>query len=184
MAGRGGMTEDGFQLTFGVNHLGPFLLTHLLLDRMAEGGRVVNVASRAHYDATGIDWDRLRQPVCSRTGIPEYAVSKLCNVLHAKALAPRVADRGITTYSLHPGVVATDVWRQVPWPIRTVIKWFMLSEEEGARTTLYCATSEEVAGQTGLYYDDCAPKTPSALARDEALAEALWERSMAWSGAA
>lgn len=183
MAGRGGTTQDGFQLTFGVNHLGPFLFTQLLLPRVVDGGRVVNVASRAHYNAEAVDWDLLKQPVQSPTGMAEYSVSKLCNVLHAKALATRLEDRGITTYSLHPGVVATDVWRQIPWPFRTIAKWFMISEDEGAQTTLHCATSDEAGSETGLYYDECAPKKPSRLARDEALAEELYERSEAWISA-
>lgn len=184
LAGHQGLTEDGFEITFGVNHLGPFLLTELLTGALkaADGSRVVDVASKAHYRATGIDWDALRRPTATTTGLPEYQVSKLCNVLHAKELSRRRADDGIHTYALHPGVIASDVWRKVPWPVRPIMTAFMKSSAEGAQTSIYCATSEEVAGHTGRYYDECAEKEPSALAEDEALAEELRERSVEWSG--
>lgn len=183
LAGHQGLTEDGFEITFGVNHLGPFLLTELLFGALAaaERSRVVNVASKAHYKATGIDWDALRRPTASTTGLSEYQVSKLCNVLHAKELGRRGAADGVHTYSLHPGVIASDVWRKVPWPVRPIMTAFMKSNAEGARTSIHCATSPEVADHTGRYYDDCQEKEPSDLAKDEALAKELWERSVEWT---
>jgi len=108
-------------------------------------------------------------------------VSKLANVLFSSELARR-APASIHTYSLHPGAVASDVWREVPWGLRHLMKLFMLSNEQGARTTLYCATSDEVAGATGRYYDRSKEKTPSKLARDEGLAKELWEKSAGWVG--
>lgn len=180
LAAAKGLTADGFELTFGVNHLGHFLFTQLLVDRVVDGGRIVNVASKAHYEAKSIDWDAQRQPTTGLTGLKEYGVSKLANVLFTKELAKRLADRNITTYSLHPGVVASDVWRQVPWPFESLIKRFMLTVEDGALTTLYCATSVEAGKETGLYYDESKVKKPSRLARDEALATELWKRSEAW----
>ena len=89
---------------------------------------------------------------------------------------------GVTTYALHPGVVASDIWRRVPWPARQLMKLRMISPEQGARTSLYCATSPEVAGDTGLYSDDCRRKQPSAVAAAP-LAGELWERSEAWVAA-
>ena len=83
-------------------------------------------------------------------------------------------------YALHPGVVASDVWRAVPWPFRSLIKLRMISTEEGARTSLYCATAPECAAQTGLYYDKCRVRAPSTLGQDLALAQELWRRSEAW----
>ncbi|MBX3250437.1 MAG: SDR family oxidoreductase [Myxococcales bacterium] len=188
LAGQRGQTSDGFELSFGVNHLGPFLFTRLLEDRLrataqqAGGARIVNVASRAHTRARGIDWDALRRPTRTITAYPEYSVSKLCNVLFTRAHARRLAGSGVTTYALHPGVVASDIWRSVPWPIRPIMRLWMITNEEGAKTQLHCATSPEVASESGLYYDLCKPREPSSVARDEALAEELWRRSEAWTG--
>lgn len=181
LAGKRGVTESGFELAFGTNYVGPFLLTGLLLDRLRESApaRIVNVSSVGHYRAPGIDWTAVRQRTKSVTGLPEYGVSKLGNVLHAQELARRLADDGVTTYSLHPGAVATEVWRQVPWPVRPLIKRRMRSSAEGAETTLYCATSPDVAAESGHYYDDCRRTEPSAVATPELAAE-LWARSVAW----
>jgi retinol dehydrogenase-12 len=181
LAGQRGLTASGFELAFGTNHVGPFLLTSLLLPRLRESApaRIVNLASVAHYRAHGIDFEQVREPTRTRTGLPEYGVSKLANVLHAQELARRLADTGVTTYSLHPGAVASDVWRSIPWPIRPLIKLRMRSPQEGAKTSVYCATSAEVAAQTGLYYQDSREKTPGEAATPELGAE-LWKRSEAW----
>jgi NAD(P)-dependent dehydrogenase (short-subunit alcohol dehydrogenase family) len=185
LAGSHGTTEDGFELTFGTNHVGPYLLTRLLLPAIERAGdaRIVNVASAGHYRAPGIDFDAVRRRTATTTGFPEYCVSKLANVLFTKELAERL-PRTIHTYSLHPGAVASDVWREVPWGIRHLMKLFMLTNEEGAKTTLYCATSDAVGDETGLYYEACHEKTPSRLARDAALARTLWEKSAEWTGLA
>jgi retinol dehydrogenase 12 len=182
VAGTRGLTAQGFELMFGVNHLGHFLLTQLLLDRLTSSApsRVVTVASDAHYQARGIDWDALRRPARGLTGLGEYAVSKLCNVLFSAELARRTAGTGVHSYALHPGVVASDIWRRVPWPIRPLMTWRMLSVDEGARTSLYCATSQDVASDSGLFYDKCAPRAPSRVATPE-LAKSLWERSEEWT---
>jgi len=181
--GRPGTTADGFELHFGVNHLGHFALTELLLERLkasGPGARIVNVSSRVHYDAPGIDFDALRRPG-SFTGIREYAVSKLCNVLFTQELARRVDPSGVCAYAVHPGVVASDIWRRVPWPARSIIKRRMLTTEQGAKTSVYCATSSAAAGKSGLYYDDCQVKEPSSVATPE-LAELLWKHSTEWTG--
>jgi retinol dehydrogenase 12 len=185
LAGSLGMSKSGFERTFGVCHMGHFLLTQLLLDtiKASAPARIVVVASTAHYQAKGIDFDVLRKPTRGPTGIPEYAVAKLSNVLFAKELARRLEGTGVTTYSLHPGVVATDVWRSVPRFLQPLIKLFMISEERGAATTLHCALSAEAAKETGLYYDKCKPKEPSAPAQDAALAQRLWQQSEAWLAA-
>jgi retinol dehydrogenase 12 len=182
MAGQRGLSKDGFELTFATNHLGHFLLTEKLLPllKAAPQGRLVNVASEAHYRPKAIDWEALRKPTVSATGFDEYGVSKLCNVLHAKELVQRLAGTSVTTYSLHPGVVATDVWRSVPSPIAWVMKRFMLTAEQGARTQIRCATAPELVSETGLYYDKERPRTPSKLALDAALAVELRDKSLAW----
>ena len=168
---------------FGVNHLGHFAFTMALLDRLISSqARIVNVASDAHYGAKGIDFDRLRRPARGITGMAEYSVSKLCNVLFTQELARRLAGTGVTSYALHPGVVASDIWRRVPWPIRPLITRRMLTVEQGARTSLYCATSPEVADVSGRYYDDCAEREPSPVATAD-LAGELWQRSDAWTDA-
>jgi dehydrogenase/reductase SDR family protein 13 len=182
VAGARGMTESGFERTFGTNHVGPFLFTNLLLDRLRSSApaRIVNVASIAHYDASGIDWDAVRRPTRTITGMREYQVSKLANVLHAQELGRRLEGTGVTTYALHPGVIASDIWRRVPWPVRSIMKSRMDSPEHGARTSVYCATSAEVAGESGRYYDDCRAKEPGAAATEE-LAGELWRRSTDWT---
>lgn len=184
LAGNPGLTDDGFERTFGVNHLGPFLLTELLLERIKASApsRIVNVSSVAHYKATGVDYQAVRKPTRTITGLPEYQVSKLCNVLHAKELATRLKGTGVVTSSLHPGVIASDVWRGVPWGVRHVMRWFMKSNEEGAATSVHCAASAEAGGESGLYYDECKVKWPSRLSQDPAVAAELRERSAEWVG--
>jgi len=182
VAGQRGLTTDGFELAFGINHLGHFLWTTLLLDRIrgSAPARIVNVASHGHYAAEQIDWDAVRRRTRSISGVPEYQVSKLANVLFTAELARRLDGSGVTTYAVHPGVIASDIWRRIPFPARQIAHLFMKSTEEGARTSIYCATDPGVAGETGLYYADCRPKTPSRLSRDPALAAELWRRSEEW----
>ena len=182
LAGAKGMTQSGFELAFGTNHVGPFLFTQLLLDRikLSAPARIVTVASRAHTRVAGINWDDVRLPTKGKAGLPEYGISKLANVLFSAELGRKLADTGVSTYSLHPGVVATDVWREVPAFIRPLIKLMMISTEEGAATTLYCATSPNVRNETGLYYDKSRVKQPSKVAQDVVLAAELWRRSEAW----
>lgn len=186
LAGTRGMSKSGFELTFGVNHMGTFLLTKLLLDLVVSSsqpgahGRIVTVASMGHYRVKTFTLEHVRERTRSLTGVPEYNHSKLANVLFSAELSRKLAGTGVTTYSLHPGVVATDVWRSVPWPFGALIKLGMISPEEGAKTTLHCATSAEAGAQTGLYYDRERPKEPSKLAQDTQLAAELWAQSEAW----
>jgi NAD(P)-dependent dehydrogenase (short-subunit alcohol dehydrogenase family) len=110
----------------------------------------------------------------------EYSVSKLANVLHAEELARRLDGSSVTTYALHPVVIASDIWRRVPWPVRPLMKRRMDSPERGARTSVYCATSPDLAGESGRYYDDCRSKEPGAAAT-AGLAAELWRRSSEWT---
>lgn len=184
VAGARGTTKQGFEVAFGTNHLGHFLLTNLLLPKLRRGrpARIVNVASGSHFKAAALDFPALRRRTQSRTGLPEYGVSKLCNVLFTAELARGRAGEGVHSYAVHPGVVATDIWRRVPGWLRPLVKLFMLDAVEGAQTTLFCATSPEVAAHDGKYYDKCRERRPSALAEDVALAKELWEKSEAWVG--
>jgi len=184
VGGRRGLTVDGFELAFGVNHLGHFALTAALAGHLAASApsRVVTVSSDAHYQAGGVDFAALRRPTRSPTGLREYAVSKLCNVLFAQELARRMEGRGVTSCALHPGVVASDIWRRVPWPVRPLVTRRMLTTEQGARTSLYCATAPELAAVTGRFYDNCRERLPSPAATPE-LGRLLWEHSEAWTAA-
>ncbi|MBX3190407.1 MAG: SDR family NAD(P)-dependent oxidoreductase [Labilithrix sp.] len=179
-----GITKQGFEIHFGTNHLGHFLLTKLLLPLLRptseydDKPRIVNVASLAHRQAKTIDFDAVRTSTPSVVGRHEYAVSKLANILFTKELARGRAGAGVVSVSLHPGVVASDVWRRIPWPLRSIMKLFMLSNEEGAATTLHCATAERV--EDGAYYDKCAIAKVSRAADDAELAAELWKRSEAW----
>jgi NAD(P)-dependent dehydrogenase (short-subunit alcohol dehydrogenase family) len=182
VAGLRGLTKDGFEMTFGVNHLGHFLLTQLLLEKMQSSGlsRIVTVSSRAHKRAASIDWDALCRPTSSWTGIREYAVSKLANLLFSAELAKRVQGTSVSTYSLHPGVVDTEIWRAVPDWVRTLLRLRgFLTPEEGARTTLYCAMHAPQQ-ESGLYYADSKTMQPAAPGRNSELAAELWRRSEEW----
>jgi retinol dehydrogenase 12 len=180
VAGRRALTNDGFELMFGVNHLGHFAFTTALLDCLTSSrARIVNVSSDAHYAAKGVNFDQLRRPARGITGMPEYAVSKLCNVLFTQELARRLAGTGVTSYALHPGVVASDIWRRVPWPVRPLVTRGMLTVDQGAQTSLYCATSPDLAEVSGRYYEKCAEREPSPVATAD-LARELWEHSEAW----
>jgi dehydrogenase/reductase SDR family protein 13 len=182
VAGTEALSADGFDMTYATNHIGPFHLTNLLLPAIqrAPQGRVVNVASVAHKSARGIDWSLLeRRATPRRSRFGDYAVTKLMNVLHAKELARRLTGTRVTTYALHPGGVASNVWRSVPQPLQWLIKLFLVSNEEGAKTQLWCATAPELASETGRYYDKCREVPCSPLANDEALAKELWTRTEA-----
>jgi retinol dehydrogenase-12 len=180
-----GLTKQGFELMFGVNHLGHFVLTNALLGCLTASApaRVVTVSSDSHYAAHEIDFEALRQPERGITGMHGYGVSKLCNVLFTQELARRTAGSGVTTYAVHPGVVASDIWRRVPWPIRPLMMRRMLTVDQGAATSLYCATSPDVAQDSGKFYDKCAERAPSKFATPELAAE-LWKRSEEWTAAA
>jgi NAD(P)-dependent dehydrogenase (short-subunit alcohol dehydrogenase family) len=185
LAGQRGQTKDGFEVQFGTNHLGHYLFTRLLLDRIIESGpaRIVNVSSKSHYQAKGIDWDALQKPTRTVTALHEYSISKLSNVLFTKELARRLEGTKVTTYAVHPGVVATDVWRKVPGPVRWIMKKFMITPEEGAVSSLRCATDPELATETGRYYDvGGKEKRPNRLADDADLAKTLWTKSAEWTG--
>ena len=183
LAGNKGQTRQGFEMAFGVNHLGHFLLTQLLLDTLKASApaKVVTVASRAHLMAyQGLDWPALQQATRSLTGTREYGVSKLANILFSAHLAKELAGTGVSTYSLHPGVVDTEVWRELPGFLRPLLRLRgLLTPEEGAQTTLYCAL-QAPASESGLYYDKSRIKTPSRIAQDAQLAEQLWHQSLQW----
>ncbi|HMK63632.1 MAG TPA: SDR family oxidoreductase [Acidimicrobiales bacterium] len=178
------VTSDGLEATFAVNHLGPFLLTELLLARLKASApaRIVNVSSTAHNGARrGLDFDDLQ---CERrySAMAVYAKSKLANIYFTTELARRLAGTGVTANCLHPGTVATRYGRDgdtsgvFAFGLK-VIKPFILTAAQGARTSVYLASSPEVEGVTGQYFIRCRARQPSKVARDSEAALRLWEAS-------
>ncbi len=182
LAGQKGFTPSGFELTFGICHVGHFLLTQLLLEKLKASApaRIVVVSSKAHTRVQKINYAALRQPTQGVGGLKEYGVAKLANVYFTTELARQLAGTGVTSYALHPGTVASNVWRAVPWPLDHVLKRFMVSVDDGAKTSIYCATSPEVATQSGLYYADCRVTDMSIAAQDTLAAQELWHASERW----
>ena len=168
------VTDDGFEMTMAVNHFATFLLTRRLLPAvLATQGRVVVVASMvhqgAHLDLEDLAFTRRYD------GYAAYSASKLANVLFTRALAQRLEGTGVSANCLHPGVIGTKL-------LRTAFGMGGAPVEQGARTSIYLATSPEVAGMSGGYFVDRHPATPSREARDDRLAESLWletERQLA-----
>jgi len=185
------ITKDGHEYQFAVNHLGPFVLTHELLDPLAAAGRshgparVVNVASEAHRNVVS-----LPAGFQNREGYYQafnvYSQTKLYNVLFTRELARRLDPELVTANCLHPGVIGSNFGREGPWYVRWFMKLaqpFLTSPAEGAQTSLYLAMADDVDGETGGYYVDQEPARPSARARDEQLQEQLWQVSEELTGA-
>ena len=180
------LSADGYEATFAINHLGPFLLTDLLLDRLRSSApsRIVNVASTAHtFARKGMEFDDLMAEGSYRS-MRVYGRSKLANILFTTELAKRLAGTGVTANSLHPGSVATGYARDgdttgfMAWGVKVYARLpISLTPEEGARTSVYLCSSPDVEGVTGRYFAKCKVKVPSANARDEAAAARLWDVS-------
>jgi len=179
-------SADGIEMTWALNHLGYFLLTHELLDlvKASAPARIVNVASAAHRGGA-IDFDDL-EGRRAYSGRGAYAQSKLANILFTYELARRLEGSGVTANALHPGFVRTRFGSGNGLPVRLIIAAMMrlsgISVAEGGRTSVYLATSPEVAGASGGYYEACAPATSSAASRDEAVARRLWQVSAERAG--
>lgn len=177
-------TADGLEMTFALNHMGYFVITNILMNKLGPGARIITVASNAHRGAK-LKFDDL-QSTRGYVGFPVYSNSKLANILFNRELARR-APQGVTANALHPGFVATRFGDNSGGLMRTVLKVAKpigaISPEEGARTIIYLASSPEVAGVTGEYFFECKPATPTAEARNDADARRLWEMSEAIAGA-
>lgn len=175
-----GKTADGFEMQIGVNHMGHFLLTHLLVDliKRSTPARIINVSSMAHSWGT-INLDDIN----SEKGYDKkkaYSQSKLANILFTRSLAKKLQGTGVTAYSLHPGVVQTDLWRHLSTPQAAIMKMispFTKTSVQGAQTTIYCAVAPELETESGGYYSDCAPANCSSSASDDDTAQKLWELS-------
>jgi retinol dehydrogenase 12 len=175
------ISVDGYERTWALNHLAEFLLTQLLLDNLEASApaRIVNVSSAAHTSGK-IDFDNLRGEK-KYSGLAAYSQSKLANVLFTYALARRLAGKGVTANCLHPGVVATGFGHNTPGLVKTLLSLarpFLITPEKGAATSIYLASSPEVANVTGKYFAKCKPVASSKLSEDVALQEKLWEVSV------
>ncbi|KAM6948420.1 retinol dehydrogenase 12-like [Aplochiton taeniatus] len=173
-------TANGFEMQFGVNHLGHFLLTFLLLDllRQSAPSRIITLSSMAHA------WGRIQlEDPNSETAYHSrraYGQSKLANILFTRSLARRLEGRGVTVYAVHPGIVRTELKRHMN--LALLISWkivrpFTKTIAQGAQTSIYCAVEPSLDTQSGGYYSDCKPSSCSSAARDDVIAEKLWELS-------
>jgi NAD(P)-dependent dehydrogenase (short-subunit alcohol dehydrogenase family) len=180
VAGRRTTTQDGFELTFAVNHLAPFLLTNLLAERLraSSPARVVNTSSDAHRSGL-LDLEDL-QGERSWSTWSAYSRSKLANILFTRSLARRLEGTGVTANCLHPGVIRTRLGRGARLPVRAgwkVASSFFGRPAKGAATIVYLADAPEPAAITGAYFVACRQSTPSSQAQDDELAERLWHES-------
>ena len=170
-----GITEDGFEIHFGTNHLGHFMFTHHLRRTFRPGTRIVQVSSEVHRRAQGIDFSRVRHKSRTFYGLGEYAVSKLANVLFVREMSRRQPDWRL--YAVHPGLTNTNI---IPTVARPFIGRRLLSPQQAADTVVWCATSKEVSDESGLYYARRQVVSPSGPALDDNLAGELWRRSEMW----
>jgi retinol dehydrogenase-14 len=183
-----GATTDGFERQWQINHLSGFLLTHLLLENIksAEQGRIINVSSKGHYNGFLYFKDLNREK--KYVGLADYAQSKLANVLFSMSLADKLKDTNVTVNSLHPGVVKTSIgdknnnsWVGAIWKIG---KLFMISEEEGAKTSIFLASDSSISKISGKYFDKCKAQEPNPAALNQEKRDKLWEVSMKQTGLA
>ena len=173
-------TADGYERTFATNHLAPYLLTRLLLDRLHAGetkpARIITVSSQVHRQVRQIPWDDL-QSERSYSGVGAYNLSKLANVLFVRALAERLDRQAIVANAVSPGFVHTELNRGATPAYRiffALMRPLQRSPQTGAETSVWAAVSPEAAAVTGGYFEKCRPAKTSALAQDRAAAERLW----------
>lgn len=179
-------TADGLERTFALNHMGYFLLTELLRDKLMRSApaRIVSTASEAHRGTT-LDFGDLQSAKRYR-GWRAYRRSKLCNILFTRELARRLEGTGVTANCIHPGFVKTGIGDNTSGlfrrGVRLLKRGFAIPVERGARTLIYAAGAPELAGVTGTYLIECKPAEPSAAANDDAAARRLWAESLALAG--
>ena len=176
-------TQDGFEMQFGVNHLGHFLLTLLLLDRLkrSQPSRIINVSSSAHRMGSGkINFDDIHFEK-SYSSWGAYFNSKLANVLFTRELSRHLEGTHVTVNALHPGAVTTELQRHsfLSSALLSPFRWYIFkTSEQGAQTSIHCAVSEQMEGVSGKYLRDCAIVEPSKGAQDDEAAKKLWDLSM------
>ncbi|WP_101757703.1 SDR family NAD(P)-dependent oxidoreductase [Oceanicoccus sp. KOV_DT_Chl] len=179
-------TPQGFEYVLGVNHVGPFLLTSLLLDYLKANApsRVVCLSSAGHMGARkGMTWDDLQRQ--KKYGTAPYCEVKLGTIYWAKEMAKRYKEFGITAYSVNPRLVTTNFAMDgdtsgIQKLFFTIGKFWMLKPDEGAKTTVWCASEPGIEDLSGQYFQDCAPRKPSSFAENEESAKRFWELSEEW----
>lgn len=180
-------TPEGIEKTLAINHLGPFLLTNLLMEQLknADRARIINVASEVHrLGALIFDIDNL-QLQTRYSPMKAYGLSKLCNIMFTHELAKRLSDTTVTANCLHPGVVSTRLASDASWMMKLfyfIGTPFMRSPKSGAQTSLYLAISDEVSAISGQYFKNKQVTDPASIALDDELTEKLWERSATLTG--
>lgn len=170
------LTKDGIEMTFGVNHLAPFLLTKLLLDlvKNSTNGKIINLSSALHGGSINFDdiegkktWNQLSS----------YRQSKLCNILFTKKLARILTDTKITVNAVHPGVIKTGLTRGAPSLVKFILGFFLSTPEQGAKTTLHVANLPDSDKTTGEYFAGSKIANSGSYSRDESVADKLWDLS-------
>jgi NAD(P)-dependent dehydrogenase (short-subunit alcohol dehydrogenase family) len=170
-----GTTKDGLETTFGVNHVGTWLLTQELLPllRRSAPARIVVLSSALHYRGK-LDWDDLQFERRKYNPTAAYNQSKLANVLFTKALARRLAGSGVTVNAVHPGVVTTELFREYPKLLFKLMSLFLKTPEQGAACSLHVATAPELDGVSGEYFEKSRSIPAAAASMDEAAQDRLW----------
>ena len=176
-------TEDGFEMQFGVNHLGHFLLTNLLLDilQRAKSSRIINISSLAHTRGK-ICFDDLQSEKEYHPGTA-YTQSKLANMLFTRELCKKLDETDVIAVAVHPGIVKTELGRHLSITKSYLASFFLApiawlvfkTPRQGAQTTIHCAVADDI--ESGLYYSDCKPKEPADQAKNDEVAKKLWEVS-------
>lgn len=173
-------SDDGIEMTMATNHYGPFLLTHLLIDLLKKSKpcRIVIVASEL-YRFASVNLENLNP--LSTFPAYLYYVSKCANIMFAQELSRRLENTGITVNFLHPGMIDSGIWRNVPFPLTiplALIRSFFKTPEQGSETSVYLATSDEVTNVSGKYFMDSKEASLTKAIQDEERARKLWEESV------
>lgn len=182
MFGSRQLTLDGLEMTFALNHIGYFLNTHYLLDLIRKGSmkRILSISSVGHKSTGKVNVNDLQSSI-RYNQINVYGRSKLYNIHFTRILARKLENEGITVNCMHPGVVSTNFGNSANWYMRVAMplgRKFMISATKGASTPVYLSSSPDVNGITGKYFDKGKPTQPSKLARDEKLAQQVWDATM------
>lgn len=182
VGGTKGITAEGFELAFATNHLGHHLLTRWLEPSLIESSpaRLIVVASSVHHNVKEVKWKSIQKRTSSLFGVPEYRTSKLANILDARLWAQQLEGTGVDVHIVHPGLVASEIWRDLPLPLRRMFAGKGQTIEEGARTSIWAATNPDLDGVSGGYYGNQAEKRISDLAADVELTDLMWKRTEQW----
>eukprot|EP01117_Protostelium_nocturnum_P004982 TRINITY_DN1806_c0_g1_i1.p1 TRINITY_DN1806_c0_g1~~TRINITY_DN1806_c0_g1_i1.p1 ORF type:complete len:303 (-),score=73.11 TRINITY_DN1806_c0_g1_i1:64-972(-) len=178
----GGLSPQGFELVFATNHLGPYLLTRLLLEKLKESSpsRIVIVSSMVHGAPKAIKFEELQSK--TTRNFYYYCISKLANAIFGKSLAEQLKGTGVNVYTLHPGTVISNIWGFGSIGI-WIWSWLFITNRQGAQTSIYCAADKSLDGESGKYYEYCQEKPyENQLMEDDNLSKELWNKCSEWTG--